>query len=146
MENTGTTQMRLLLRLNLWGEKNQSMWMDILRIVTGMAIMAKAIYFFTDDSTIVKALNENLGLNFTGLSSLLIIVQLISGVLLIIGFATRFACLIQIPIVGGAMAFIYVQNQIPLITFIYTIAVLLSLAFFLIRGAGKLSLYYLVFI
>jgi uncharacterized membrane protein YphA (DoxX/SURF4 family) len=68
-------------------------------------------------------------------------VHIIGGLLLIMGILTRFACLIQIPVLIGAIIFIKQAKDVllPYAELYITIAVLLALFYFLIAGNGPLS-------
>ena len=65
-------------------------------------------------------------------------VHILGGVLLVLGLFTRFACLIQIPILIGAIIFIQAADSVSLkyAPFFVTILVLLLLIYFLIVGNG----------
>jgi len=67
--------------------------------------------------------------------------HILGGILLILGVLTRFACLLQIPILLGAIFFINLSPDMyrPLSELTLSIVVLLLLVLFLIVGNGKLA-------
>jgi uncharacterized membrane protein YphA (DoxX/SURF4 family) len=68
--------------------------------------------------------------------------HIIGGILLILGFLTRFACLIQIPILLGAIIFINLASDglKPYNELFLSVIVLLLLCYFLIAGNGPWAL------
>ena len=71
----------------------------------------------------------------------IVFVHILGGFLLALGMLTRFACLIQIPILLGAIIFINTSRDIfrPFSELLLSIVVLLLLIYFLIAGSGPLS-------
>ncbi|HMH34800.1 MAG TPA: DoxX family membrane protein, partial [Puia sp.] len=67
--------------------------------------------------------------------------HLLGGFLLILGLLTRFACLLQIPILLGAIIFINSSGDVlkPFSELALSILVLLLLIYFLIVGNGPWS-------
>ena len=61
--------------------------------------------------------------------------------MLVLGLFTRFACLIQIPVLIGAIIFIKAASNVflPYSELLVTITVLLLLFYFLIAGNGPLA-------
>jgi putative oxidoreductase len=70
------------------------------------------------------------------MSNYIAFAHILGGILLILGVLTRFACLIQIPILLGAI-FIRTDMYKPFSEVLLPIAVLLLLILFLIVGNGK---------
>jgi uncharacterized membrane protein YphA (DoxX/SURF4 family) len=67
--------------------------------------------------------------------------HLLGGILLIFGVLTRFACVIQIPVMIGAIFFVGANKEMlrPYSELLVSIIVLLLLVYFLIAGNGPLS-------
>jgi len=80
--------------------------------------------------------------NFTWLPQVITWAHLLGGFLIVVGLFTRLACLLQIPILLGAIIFVHVKNGF--ISFntdlIFSIFILLLLIVFFIEGGGKISL------
>ena len=75
------------------------------------------------------------------LSHYIIFAHLMGGVLLVLGLLTRFASLIQIPILLGAIIFVNASPVMmrPLSELLVSIMVLLLLLYFLVVGNGPWS-------
>ena len=69
--------------------------------------------------------------------------HILGGVLLVLGMLTRFACLIQIPVLLGAIIFVNAKQGIwtPFSELWLSILVLLLLIYFLVIGNGPWSFY-----
>ena len=76
------------------------------------------------------------------MSNYIAFAHILGGVLLILGVLTRFACLLQIPILLGAIFFINLNREMyrPLSELAMSILVLLLLILFLVVGNGKWQL------
>jgi uncharacterized membrane protein YphA (DoxX/SURF4 family) len=70
------------------------------------------------------------------MSNYIAFAHILGGILLILGVLTRFACLIQIPILVGAI-FIRTDMYRPFSAVLLPIVILLLLIYFLIIGNGK---------
>jgi uncharacterized membrane protein YphA (DoxX/SURF4 family) len=75
------------------------------------------------------------------LSHYIVFAHIVGGLLLILGLLTRFACIIQIPILIGAIFFVGSSPDLlrPYSELLISILVLLLLIYFLIVGNGPLS-------
>ena len=70
------------------------------------------------------------------MSNYIAFAHILGGILLILGVLTRFACLIQIPILVGAI-FIRTDMYRPFSAVLLPIVILLLLIYFLVIGNGK---------
>lgn len=73
------------------------------------------------------------------MSNYIAFAHMLGGVLLILGVLTRFACLIQLPILLGAIFFVNSDLYRPFSALILPVLTLLLLIMFLVLGNGKLS-------
>ena len=71
------------------------------------------------------------------MSNYIAFAQILGGILLVLGALTRFACLIQIPILLGAIFFVNSDLYRPFSALALPIIVLLLLLMFLVIGNGK---------
>lgn len=71
------------------------------------------------------------------MSNYIAFAHILGGALLILGVLTRFACLIQIPILVGALMFVRTDLYRPFSAVVLPILVLLLLILFLVVGNGK---------
>lgn len=136
--------MDLLQRLEFWGDRHHPKWMDIIRIALGIFLVYKAIDFLNNMSDLVTLMSTNT--SFGSFSYILaghyaVFAHLLGGILLIFGVLTRFACIIQIPVLIGAIFFVSTNREMlrPYSELIISIVVLLLLIYFLIAGNGPLS-------
>lgn len=136
--------MDLLHRLEFWGDRHHPRWMDIVRIALGIFLVYKAADFLNNMSDLVSLMSQNT--SFGSFAYILaghyvVFVHLLGGILLIFGILTRFACVIQIPVLIGAIFFVGTNQAMlrPYSELLISIVVLLLLVYFLIAGNGPLS-------
>jgi uncharacterized membrane protein YphA (DoxX/SURF4 family) len=136
--------MNLLDSLEPWAGPKRRKWFDYLRITLGAFIVYKGI-LFTQDIPQLQELSKTVNVMLAGfLSTYVTSVHMIGGALLVVGLFTRWMCLLQIPILIGAVFFVNypkgylsVGGESELGT---SIIVLIGLVFFTIFGAGSYSI------
>jgi len=79
------------------------------------------------------------------MSNYIAFAHILGGILLILGVLTRFACLIQIPVLIGAIIFVNSSMYKPFSAMALPIIVLLLVIWFLIIGNGNGKLSFLKF-
>jgi putative oxidoreductase len=131
--------MNLVQRVEHWGDTHHPQWVDVVRILLGVFLCYKGIDFLMNMGTMLGLITNKM--SFGSFSSMLMsnyiaFAHILGGILLILGVLTRFACLIQIPILLGAI-FIRVDMYRPFSAVLLPIVVLLLLIYFLIVGNGK---------
>jgi hypothetical protein len=117
-------------------------WMVIVRIGLGICLFIKGIQFVENNSIIRKVFSESLLLqNYYWLQMFIPWIHILGGVFIIIGLFTRFAVLIQIPIVICAIIFVNTNKGIfeGEKNLFLSIVILILLIVFLIEGGGHLS-------
>ncbi len=134
--------MNNLRRVEHWGDTHHPKWVDIIRICLGIFLCYKGIDFLRN----MGAINDLLGrhISFGSFATIMIghyivFAHILGGIFLAMGVLTRFACLIQIPILLGALIMInWSQDMLrPYSQLLLTIVVLLLLVYFLIAGNGQ---------
>ncbi|MEO6167260.1 MAG: DoxX family protein [Chitinophagales bacterium] len=136
--------MKTLEKLEKWGDEHDSPWIDGLRIVLGLILIVKGFMFIADTTMLVKVLNDLFGIS-DGiiLAHVIAILHLVTGFLITIGLATRICCLIDIPLLLGAIFFVNTNTgNTNTGEVLLSIVVLLLLIFFLFKGSGRASAYY----
>ena len=131
-------------KLDKWGEEHHSAWLDVLRIVLGLILQMKGFMFIMDTASLVNLLNAfHFGENSVMVAHVIAIMHLLTGFLIMIGLATRICCLVQIPIILGAIFYVN-SNTSGTRTgeLILSVVVLLLLVFFFFKGSGRFSAYY----
>ena len=137
--------MNLLQKIEYWGEHHHPKWLDILRIALGIYLIYKGISFLLNMSEMVGLLTTNQvmfgSFKVIVLAHIIVFAHIVGGALIAVGFFTRFACLIQIPILLGAILFVNLSGEIfrPYSEIVSSIIVLLLLIYFLIVGNGPWS-------
>jgi len=136
--------MDLLHRVEHWGERHHPKWVDIVRISLGLFLCYKGIQFPDHMSALLNKVPVLSGNTFVivMLGHYIVFAHLLGGILMMAGVLTRFACLIQIPILLGAVIFVNSSHELarPFYELPVSIVVLLLLVYFLIIGNGSFSL------
>ena len=136
--------MDLLHRLEYWGDRHHPKWMDIVRIALGLFLIYKGIDFLNNMSDLVTLMSTQTSFgSFTYILAghYAVFAHILGGILLTFGVLTRFACIIQIPVLIGAIFFVSTNKEMlrPYSELLLSILVLLLLIYFLIAGNGPLS-------
>jgi uncharacterized membrane protein YphA (DoxX/SURF4 family) len=138
--------MNLLEKFEYWGDRHHPKWLDIIRIALGIFLCWKGIDFLRNTSNLTSLME--LRSPFSRFVIILLghyvaFAHIIGGFFLTIGMFTRAACLIQIPILLGAVIFVNINATrdafSPYSELFLSIIVLLLLIYFLIIGNGPLS-------
>ena len=135
--------MSYLDRVEIWGNSHHPKWVDYIRIFLGMFLCYKAIMFLVDISAMVSLmqyLDKGSGAFLTiFLGQFVTIVTLLSGIFLIFGIHTRLICMLQIPILIGAIVILNRTGTARTGELLQTILTLILLVCFLVLGNGPLS-------
>lgn len=136
--------MNLVQRVEHWGDTHHPQWLDVLRIALGIFLCYKGIEFLTNMGTMLGLMTTKMSFgSFTAvlMSNYISFAHILGGILLILGVLTRFACILQIPVMIGAIIFINASSDMyrPFSQLLLAILVLLLLILFLIVGNGRLA-------
>ena len=137
--------MSVVTNIEGWGNSHRPGWLDIFRIVLGAFITFKGFEFMFNIESL-KTTTGSMDMMFSGamIAHYIIFAHALGGPLILVGLFTRAMCLIQIPILIGAVIFVnspkgflsignHMELEISLI-------VLGGLITFMVFGAGKFSL------
>jgi uncharacterized membrane protein YphA (DoxX/SURF4 family) len=134
--------MGTLQQIHRWSLTHHPRWFVVLRVALGICLFFKGIFFLVNTATLEELVKGSLVANRTDWLVIFITwSHLLGGFLIIIGLLTRWAALLNIPILMGAIIFINTQRdafgafELP-----FAFIVLLLLIFFLIEGGGPISL------
>lgn len=135
----------ILQRFEHWGDAHHPKWVDILRIILGIFLFYKGIDFLQNMGKLMGLMENKVefsSLMFIVLGHYVVFAHIVGGILLILGLFTRFACLLQLPILLVAVFFINTGGNMlqPYSELLLSIIVLLLLIYFLIAGNGPWSL------
>jgi putative oxidoreductase len=137
--------MNYLHRLELWGERHHSRWLDIIRVGLGIFLCYKGISFLFNMSTLIGLLGStNMDSGSFALiliGQFIVIMHLLGGFFIMIGLHTRLACLSQMPILIGAIVLLQFSGKENVASqeLVLSVVVLALLVFFLIMGNGPWS-------
>ncbi|WP_443937843.1 DoxX family protein [Pedobacter sp. MW01-1-1] len=138
--------MNVIRKIEHWGDVHQTKWLDYVRILLGLVIFLKGVSFISDTSVLQAMLTEN---NVFGFSAVLISVaihlvafaHLVGGILIMLGLVTRFAVVIQIPILLFAVFFVNLTRGFSMLNseLWLSVLILFLLILFWVIGSGPLS-------
>ncbi len=136
--------MNLLQRIEHWGNSHHPKWLAIIRIALGIFLCYKGIDFLLNMGTLINLMTSKTSFgSFTYIlaGQYVVFAHILGGILLILGLFTRFACIIQIPILLGAVIFVNTNGAMlrPYSELFLSILILLLLICFLIVGNGPWS-------
>ena len=137
--------MNFFQRLEKWGDAHHPKWLDAIRIVLGIFLFLKGIEFINNMDNLSNVIDSSgfLGSISTGiLAHYVVFAHIVGGILIAFGLLTRVACIIQIPILLGAIIFINSSGGLlkPHAELWMSLLVLLLLFFFLVEGSGPISI------
>jgi uncharacterized membrane protein YphA (DoxX/SURF4 family) len=114
-----------------------------LRIILGIALLYKGIQFVKNDALLTTIIANEEGVKqFIWLHQLIPFAHLLSGVFITIGYYTKWMAISQIPILIGAIFFIYTDKRAYLSTIElpFAVIILVLLTLFSIKGDGIFSI------
>jgi len=122
-----------------WLENNNKMAYSLIRIFLGLALFVRGVILSLDTATIIRLAGSE---QYYWWYSYIIVIHMIGGLCLAIGFATRIAALAQIPILIGAVFIIHLKKDLasPEQSLEISVLVLVLLFVFFLFGAGALSI------
>ena len=138
-------------RFIAWANSYREYWLDCIRIYLGLGLFARGLLLITNTSTgyFVNLLERaNQPWIATGMVlHYVMLAHFIGGALLTIGFFTRIAALVQLPILAGAVFVVHRQDGLFAMgqSLEFSALVLFLLIIFVVAGAGKLSLDHVTF-
>jgi putative oxidoreductase len=137
--------MSMVTDVEKWGNSHRPGFLDIFRIALGVYLTYKGLFFITNmDELKMTASGSNVFFAGAALSHYVVFAHVLGGPLIAFGLFTRALCVIQLPILIGAVilvnypkGFLSVGNHMELEVSLVVLAGLLT---FIIFGAGKYSI------
>ncbi len=127
-----------------WGNSHRPGWLDFFRIVLGVFITVKGFEFmFNIESLKLTAAGMNLAFSGQMLAHYIIFAHALGGPLIAFGLFTRIVCLIQLPILVGAVLVNFTSGffaDINHMELAMSLITLVGLVTFIVFGAGKFSI------
>ena len=141
--------MKALDRVQDWGDRHQFKWLAVLRIMLGLVLVWKGVAFMLNLDVLADFLRETGLTDQIGTSVLLTLltyaiigVHIVGGVCIALGVRTRLYCLINLPVLLGAVFLIDFRDNIfkPYSEYWLSILVLIGIVCFFIEGNGYWAL------
>lgn len=115
---------------------------ELLRMYLGFALLIKGVYFILHMSDVFQVVSYKFGYLDFILSHFLVLAHIVGGAFIVLGLYTRIACMVNIPILLGAILFS--QDSLGKFNtrsdFELAMMVFVLLVFFIANGSGFLSL------
>lgn len=138
--------MTVIQKIEHWGDHHHAKWLDIIRIALGILIFSKGIAIVSNTAALQDLILQNNVFGFSGMMASVALhivgfVHLVGGILITIGLVTRFAVVIQIPILLCAVFFVNLSNGFSALNseLWLSLMVLLLLVLFWVVGSGPYS-------
>ena len=130
--------MKLFSNLLILLDKNNNLAYALIRVFLGVALFVRGWILISDPAAMIELAGED---KIYWWYSYLTITHLIGGFLLAIGFFTRLASLLQIPILFGAVFLIHLKQGLLSVgqSLELSVLVLMLLLLYFIFGSGVLS-------
>lgn len=127
-----------------WAEAHTDVFLDLVRIYLGLGLCAKGIFFMAHREYLQKLLEDsgNLVIAPVTIAHYVIPIHIFGGILLTLGLLTRVAALLQLPILLGAMFWVYLPKMMavePRQSLEFSALVLFLIVLIMIFGAGRWS-------
>jgi uncharacterized membrane protein YphA (DoxX/SURF4 family) len=133
--------MGTLQQIDQWSHTHNPRWLIVVRVALGVCLFIKGIFFLVNTSTLEELVRGSLVANRADWIVIGITwAHLLGGFLIIIGLLTRWAALLQIPILMGAIFINTKREALGGFELPFALIVLLLLIIFLVEGGGPLSL------
>jgi uncharacterized membrane protein YphA (DoxX/SURF4 family) len=135
--------MKSLTKIQTWSDRHRPKWIDFFRVALGLILIWKGVAFilnldvldlFLKDTGITDKIG--MSISITLLAQLIIILHLIGGVCIALGLHTRLFCLLNLPVLLGAVLFVNLRQNMfkPYAELWLSLLVLLAIICFLVIG------------
>lgn len=136
--------MNLFHQIEHWGDRHHPKWLDIIRIAFGIFLCYKGFDFLQNMGQLISHMQGKVAFGsfaFVLLGQYVVFAHILGGLMIATGFYTRLACIAQIPILLGAVFFIYTGSEMlrPYSEFFISLLVMILLIYFTIIGNGSWS-------
>lgn len=130
-------------RFRHWTLAHESYLLLAARIVLGLILLVKGIYFISHSQVLQEMIQESRFAQGTSFwVGYILFAHFFGGVFIILGLFTRIAALLQIPVLLGAIFFVIPRQTVVESgqEFVLSFIVLALLILVLIKGGGKISM------
>ena len=130
--------------LNKWANSHTYYWLDLLRVALGVFFFIKGIQFISETEMITELIKPLQGFGGTMLIVHYVAsVHLVGGILIAFGLLTRWALIVQLPILIGAILINFVGTMDSSALILALLITAISV-FFIFYGSGKHSADYMM--
>ncbi|MHB8206568.1 DoxX family protein [Mucilaginibacter sp.] len=138
--------MTTLEKVMFWGDHHNPKWLVFFRIALGLALVWKGIAFILNLNVLADFLHDtgltdsiSASVTISVLADLIIALHLIGGVCIAFGLRTRLFCLLNLPVLLGAVFLVDLKDSVlkPYSEVWLSLIVLLAIIGFLIEGNGQ---------
>lgn len=130
-----------------WTDRHRDVAFDLVRVYLGLGLFARGAVFIAQPEAFYGLIDgEGFAFAAIALGHYVALAHLVGGLLLAVGFLTRVAAIVQIPILFGAVFFVHLGEGLaaPGQGLEFAALVLVLLIAYAVYGSGRLSLdYYL---
>jgi putative oxidoreductase len=138
--------MTVIQKIERWGDLHTTKALDIIRMGLGILIFAKGIALVSNTDSLQELLLQNSVFGFSGMMASIAVhiagfIHLVGGLLIAIGLLTRFAAVMQLPILLFAVFFVNFARGFSMLNseLWLSLIVLLLLIMFWVTGSGPYS-------
>jgi putative oxidoreductase len=138
--------MTVIQKIERWGDLHTTKALDIIRMGLGILIFAKGIALVSNTGALQELLLQNSVFGFSGMMASIAVhiagfIHLVGGILIAIGLLTRFAAVMQLPILLFAVFFVNFSRGFSMLNseLWLSLIVLLLLIMFWVTGSGPYS-------
>ena len=137
--------MSVVSQVEKWGNAHRPGFLDIFRIILGVFITYKGLYFITHMNEL-EMTTSGINVYFAGLvlAHYVVFAHILGGPLIVAGLFTRAASLIQLPVLFGAIIFVnYPKGFLSIGNYMelqFSVIILVGMIVLVVFGAGKYSL------
>jgi putative oxidoreductase len=136
--------MNIIYRTRDWGDRHHPRILDIIRILLGLLLAIRGYVYFNNTGYIRELILQN---RFLGRSPDVVMaivyysiyIQLVGGIMILLGLFTRVAAALQLPIIFGAVFFVNIFSPFFNSELWLSILVLALLILFVVIGSGPWS-------
>jgi putative oxidoreductase len=130
--------MTYLQQLQQWSSRHPPKWFVVPRVILGVTLIVKGIQFIKDSTHLEQLLQKiPSAQNISWFNTFIPWLHFLGGSLIVAGLFTRISCVLQIPVLLGAVFFATNPGSAD---FIFSLIILLLLFFFFVEGGGPYSI------
>lgn len=137
--------MDLIHKIERWGDSHHPRLLDVIRIALGIFLLLKGVAFMNNTSDLQYIIENQSDINLAPELLIAVVyyaafVHMVGGALIALGIFTRLSCILQIPVVFGAVFFVNILLSPVNTDLLASIICLVLLVVFMVLGSGRLSL------